>query len=222
MESLYALNSDAFSMTAFKYLAFYKIGCIYERNEDFFIGADAETGLGPWNDEMEYYRALSKHAFAIANKYANPKVKDKVAFKEVPKLFERLMELLVENKPQEKSYGIANRNFGAHNLLVGDDFNIMCLTDFDCVMSAPTAAVARLPRQCSLYRDIPGQSAMEPSEKTTRIHQQLSKYRNLISLYEGFYAWDRGHTPQESRRLLFQTPQLLLRDWKNSGCMIAM
>jgi hypothetical protein len=53
-------------------------------------------------------------------------------------------------------FRLTNRDFGAHNLLVDDDFDIVVVIDFDGVMAAPLAAVAQYPALSFLDPDPPG------------------------------------------------------------------
>ena len=56
---------------------------------------------------MDYYRALSHNSVAVANDEAEPEVKDAESFKEIPKLFERLMKILFSKAPQQKDHHLS-------------------------------------------------------------------------------------------------------------------
>ena len=167
-------------------LKFDKIGSIYQDNDQFTIGPELQTGIGPWDNEMEYYRAVRQHLLAVATEEAEPDVKEGEAFTEVPKLFESLMEILVAEKPKEKGFRLANRDFGAHNLLVDSDFNIVGLIDFDGVLAAPFLMVAQFPKLTGLDRPIPGYLETRPAaiERLARVEPQLREYRDLVELAE--------------------------------------
>lgn len=53
-------------------------------------------------------------------------------------------------------YGLANRDFSAHNVLVDDDPNIIGLIDFDGVIASPVELVAQMSLFTGLERPIPG------------------------------------------------------------------
>ena len=55
-----------------------------------------------------------------------------------------------------RPFGLANRDFGAQNVLVDNEFNIVGFIDFDGVMATPSAVVAQLPVFMGILRLVPG------------------------------------------------------------------
>ncbi|KAH7379752.1 hypothetical protein BKA64DRAFT_727881 [Cadophora sp. MPI-SDFR-AT-0126] len=150
-------------------LKFNKIGSIYQNGDEFAVGPELQTGLGPWDNEMDYHRAISQQLFAVANEEADPDVKKAEAFMEVPRLFERLMKILVAKKPTEKGFRLANREFGATQLA-----------------AAPLPVVAQFPQRTGLCRRIPGHVETRPAalERMARVEPQLKEYRDMVALAE--------------------------------------
>jgi hypothetical protein len=60
----------------------------------------------------------------------------------IPILFKHLISLYGQNSSRGGPFSITNRDFGAHNLLVNDDFKIIGVIDFDGVMAAPIEVIA--------------------------------------------------------------------------------
>jgi len=165
-------------------LKFDKIGAIYQDGGSFVIGPEIETGQGPWDTETEYYSAIARHTFQLANSEAPPEVKTEKSF-ELPLKFENLMALC-KKRPNEHQFRLTNRDFGAHNLLVDNEFNIIGLIDFDGVMAAPLELVAQFPQLTGLDRPIPGYVETRPLaiERIKRVEPQLQEYRDLVALAE--------------------------------------
>jgi hypothetical protein len=134
-------------------LTFDKIGSIHQKGDDFFIGPEIETGEGPWNTAQDYYSTLVRHKIEVAEIDAAPEVRERDSFS-FPNKFMELMQ--ASDTQNAGSFGLANRDFGAHNVLVDNEFNIVGFIDFDGVMAAPAAIVAQLPLFMDVSRPIPG------------------------------------------------------------------
>lgn len=137
-------------------LTFDQIGSLRESLDitgHFFIGSEIETGEGPWDTARQYYSAVARHRLQVAKHDAEPEVRDSCSLG-LPRMFCELMSLL--QRSEAGPYGLANRDFGAHNVLVDDEFNIVGLIDFDGVMAAPVELVAQMPLFTGLDRPIPG------------------------------------------------------------------
>ncbi|PVH70379.1 hypothetical protein DL98DRAFT_661210 [Cadophora sp. DSE1049] len=137
---------------------FDQIGSLYqdEKTSDFFIGPEIETGKGPWTASMDYFTDLANHA------------------------------LQVQNSSRTGPFSLTNRDFGAHNLLVNDDFEIIGLIDFDGVMAAPIEVVAQYPPLTGLEREPPGHVETRPFaiDRIKRTEPKLKEYKNLVEIAE--------------------------------------
>ena len=163
-------------------LTFDKIGSIHQDGDNFTIGAEMETGDGPWDTPEQYYEALVRHQMEVANTDAPPDVREAVSFS-FPSKFMELMKLVQPDGAQNiGSYSLVNRDFGAHNVLVDDEFNVVGFIDFDGVMAAPSAVVAQLPELMDLSRPVPGfvetrKPALEYLEEAAHL---LPRYVELV------------------------------------------
>lgn len=134
-------------------LTFDKIGSLHQEGDKFSIGPEIETGEGPWDTPEQYYEALVCHRKKVANTDAPSEVRESQAFS-YPSKFLELMKSAEDRNMGP--FGLANRDFGAHNVLVDNEFNIVGFIDFDGVMAAPSAVVAQLPVFMGMSRPVPG------------------------------------------------------------------
>ena len=83
-------------------------------------------------------------------------------------------------------FRLANRDFGAHNVLVNGDFDIVGLIDFDGVMAGPLEAVAQYPIFCGLEVEPPGVVPSEPMmmESAAQALPRLEAYKEMLRKYE--------------------------------------
>jgi hypothetical protein len=171
---------------------FDKIGSLRESHENpghFFIGSEIETGEGPWDTAEQYYSALSRHRFQVAEHDADAEVRGSDSFGLPHKFCELISRLQIRDSGP---YSLANRDFGAHNVLVDDDFRIVGLIDFDGVIAAPIELVAQMPSFTGLDRPIPGyvetnEFALKRLERTKR---RIPKYRRAVrALVPGTRGW---------------------------------
>jgi hypothetical protein len=85
-----------------------------------------------------------------------------------------------------------NQHFGAHNVLVDDDFRIVDLIDFDGVIAAPIELVAQMTLFAGLDRPIPGfvetnESALKRLERTK---VRIPKYSRFVrAAIPDFRGW---------------------------------
>lgn len=163
-------------------LTFDKIGSVHQDGENFTIGPEIETGEGPWDTPQQYYEAVVRHKMQVASIDAPPEVQESASFS-FPSKFMELMELLqTVDTLNTGKFGLANRDFSAHNVLVDDEFNIVGFIDFDGVMAAPAAVVAQLPELMDLSRPVPGyvetrKMALEYMEEAAHL---LERYIELV------------------------------------------
>lgn len=173
-------------------ITFDKIGSLHQDGDKFFIGPEIETGQGPWATPEEYYTALINHRMEVAQNDAEPEVKDSENFSFPLRLKESMQHFETSGLTR---FGLANRDFGAHNVLVDDEFNIVGFIDFDGVMAAPPATVAQLPVFTDVWRPIPGhvetrELAVARMEKTIHL---LPQYVELIRSAAAKHGLETGN-----------------------------
>lgn len=189
-------------------LTFDKIRSIHQNGDNFIIGPEIETGEGPWDTTQQYYEALVRHKMQFASTDALPEVRESDSFS-FPSNFMKLMELTQPVDARKTgSFGLANRDFGAHNVLVDDEFNIVGFIDFDGVMAAPSAVVAQLPELMDLSRPVPGfvetrEMALEYMKEAAHL---LPKY---VELVHAAIAWQEGNT---GKKVAYEFADLLQSD----------
>lgn len=184
------------TLSSFK---FHEIGSLYydEKTSEFFIGPETETGKGPWNSALEYYDDLSNHALQVCVHQAAPDVQKASSFAN-PILFRHLMSLYRQQKSEKESFSLVNRDFGAHNLLVDEKFQIVGVIDFDGVMAAPIEVVAQYPVLTGLNREPPGCVETRPAaiDRIERTKPKLKEYKELLAAAESKLGNnEKGATP---------------------------
>ncbi|KAH6707915.1 hypothetical protein BKA61DRAFT_739162 [Leptodontidium sp. MPI-SDFR-AT-0119] len=155
---------------------FDRIGSLYqdEKTSDFFIGPETETGKGPWTSSMDYFADLASHALQVCVADAELDVQTSCSFA-VPILFKHLISLYGQKSSWTGPSSLTNRDFGAHNLLVNDDFEISGVIDFDGVMAAPMEV-----------REPPGHVETRPLaiDRIKRTEPKLKEYKNFVEAAE--------------------------------------
>lgn len=151
------------------------------------VGLEIETGKGPWDTPEAYYAALAGHKLRAAESEAEPEVREQESFS-LPQRFPAMMRKYQQH--HTGPFGLANRDFGAHNVLVDEDFNIVGLVDFDSLIAAPIEFVAQPPQFMDLERPTPGhietnEFAIERIEETKHLLPQYIGYiRDAIKEFE--------------------------------------
>ena len=167
----------------FALLRFEQIGSLYQNDNDgsFYIGPELETGRGPWSSATAYYHDLASHTLRVCHQDASLEVREAESA-QLPEVFEKIMSLYRGNPP-ESGFGLANRDFGPHNILVDNDFNIIAVIDLDGVLAAPIEVVARPPSMAGLEQETPGHVETRPAalERIKQNQHRLSEYRQFIS-----------------------------------------
>lgn len=79
-------------------------------------------------------------------------------------------------------FRLANRDFGAHNLLVNEEFDIVGVIDFEGVMAAPIEVVAQYPTLTELDRGPPGHvpTVQAAFDRVKRVAPQLKEYKDMV------------------------------------------
>ncbi|CAH0033440.1 unnamed protein product [Clonostachys rhizophaga] len=163
-------------------IQFDRIGSLYEDGDNFIIGPEPETGDGPWDTAADYYISWVRHIVEVAERDADPEVKKRPSFK-LPESFLPLMHQYSTDMTSRGPLRLVNRDFGAHNLLVDDNFNIVGLIDLDGVMAAPIDLVAQFPTLTGLDREVPGHKETKPAaiERIVATRPLLAEYQRLLA-----------------------------------------
>jgi len=155
---------------------------LYDEQTGFTIGPDVETGFGPWRSSLEYFNDIADHSFRtfLASIDDDRKLRWHRTCS-LPLVFKQLTRIYCTetNGP----FHLINRDFGAHNLLVNEKFEIVGVIDFDSLMAAPVEMVAQFPRLTGLDRPIPwGLMEKLPAaiEREKRTAPQLKQYAQLL------------------------------------------
>lgn len=162
---------------------FPKVGSLYynQETDEFYIGPELQTGKGPWASSTEYYDDLVKHLLKLAA--TKDEIKQSQSFM-LPSILHHLM--CIHGEEKDGPFRLTNRDFGAHNILVNDDFAIVGVIDFDGVMAAPLEVVAQYPVLSGLNVEPPGAVYTHPAaiERVNRTAPRLHEYRELLAGFE--------------------------------------
>ncbi|KAG8674181.1 hypothetical protein FPOAC1_000144 [Fusarium poae] len=168
-------------------LTFDRIGSLYcdEETSEFFIGPEMETGKGPWKTSMEYYNDVADHRLQVCANHTQAELHETPSFAN-PILFKHLMSLYSDSKSNHGPFGLVNRDFGAHNLLVDDEFRIVGVIDFDGMMAAPIEVVAQYPVLTGLDRETPFYTETNPYalERIEVTKPKLIEYKQMLKAAE--------------------------------------
>ncbi|KAM0232467.1 hypothetical protein ACHAP5_010720 [Fusarium lateritium] len=108
------------------------------------------------------------------------------------------MSLYSEGSSCKDSFNLVNRDFGAHNLLVDEEFHIVGVVDFDGVMAAPIEVVAQYPVLTGLNREPPGCVETRPAaiERIKKTQPKLKEYKKMLEVAKSKVGnKDNGATP---------------------------
>ncbi|KAK3373528.1 kinase-like domain-containing protein [Lasiosphaeria ovina] len=168
---------------------FPQIGSLYYKQEtdDFYIGPELQTGKGPWASSTEYYDDLVNHLLKSA--ITRDEIKQSQSFM-VPSILNHLMR--IHGEERTGPFRLTNRDFGAHNILVNDDFDVISVIDFDGVMAAPLEVVAQYPALSFLEVEPPGAVYSQPAaiERVRRTAPRLQEYKELLGRFESEQGGD--------------------------------
>ncbi|KAI0443366.1 kinase-like domain-containing protein [Xylaria telfairii] len=164
---------------------FPKIGSLYydKETESFYIGPDIITGNGPWMSSADYYRDLTDVLMkeAAARQYLNPEHNTYFC---APILLNHLMSIC--SKDDKGPYSLVNRDFGVHNILVDNDFNIVGVIDLGGVFAATPEAAAQYPVLSCLDIEPPGMIPInhDALQRVELKKPKLAEYREWLMKYE--------------------------------------
>lgn len=153
---------------------FDKIGSLYQDDETlkFSISQDIETRTGPWVSSLDYFKELA--VCAAAPTY-------EIQSGTIPSFFDDTISRIGLVNP-EGPFGLTIRNFGAHNILVDKNFDIVGMIGCD-IIAAPIEVVAQYPRRTGLDREPPG-SSEEYKRTVTDIIKKQKRLQNYNSIFK--------------------------------------
>lgn len=124
---------------------FDKIGSLRYNDQTgkLYIGRDQETGKGPWKSTTAYFNDIADHA-ANSAAHVDPQLLLKESFLN-PFFFKLLIKESEDVDSRHGPFYLANLDFGPHNILVNEDFDILSVIDLDSVKAVPVEAVAQYP-----------------------------------------------------------------------------
>jgi hypothetical protein len=131
---------------------------------------------------MDYYTDLADHTLQVCVADAAPDVQTTFSFA-ISILFKHLISLCGYNN-RGCPFSLTNRDFGAHNLLVNDDFEIIGVIDFDGVMAAPIEVVTQYPSLTGLEPEPPGHVETRPLaiDRIKRTEPKLKEDKILVEM----------------------------------------
>ena len=172
-----------------------------EKDDNFFIGPETVTGLGPWNSSFAYYNDVAEHA--LKSSASNDDLTSRHSFA-VPLVFKDLVARFCSD--DTGPFSLANRDIGFHNVLVDENFALIGVIDLDGIMAAPKEVVGQFPSISGLDPPPPG---IPPSNPLVLKRQQVEK-----PFIESYAALLRGLADGPERQIfadIMTTPHALVR-----------
>lgn len=185
----YVLKQLASMMVELGACKFDHIGSIFENADgDFEIGPLIETDGGPYKTAQEYYQALGErrfHDYARGHFASNEDARLDGGL-HLPLLFSSFMPAFCNSVDDKGPFGLANTDFGFHNVLVDGELNIVGLIDCDAIIAAPIHTVAQLPLAAGMSGEVPGYKNTDPSrvEYRTLGTRWLSEFVPMVAAAE--------------------------------------
>ena len=177
------------------------IGSIFEGERgDFMVGKDIWSEKGPFYTAQGYYEMLAMsvqmHAMQRVKNTAELQIKNQSPGFLVPAYFNLLMPTLANAHNDRGPFGLANQDFGLHNLLIDDDFNITGIIDIDGIMAAPLAVCTQYPIH-SPFDHLPAPGCrVNPDDKgIPHYRNQAESYIEAIRIAERRRVGEYDSTP---------------------------
>lgn len=189
-------------------LKFDKIGSLYQdaKTGEFYIGPDCQTGKGPWESSLEYYHSLAEQKLEESTRNAPKEVQEDRSFN-LPRLFQQLIPMYTEEQSVRGPFGLAHSDFGAHNLLVNENFDILAVIDFDGLIAGPLEIQAQFPSLTGLDVEPPFVVETKPLvvSRINATRPKLEEYKRMVQELEGL-----TETPKDTHSLHKRPGDLLL------------
>jgi Phosphotransferase enzyme family len=131
--------------------SFDKIGRLFydEVLHEFSIGPDIEIHKGSWTSSLNYFTDAADHAFRL--RLANLDHVHEQSSVTLPLIVQELIHHYCRNT--SGPFRLCNTDFGSHNVLVNDKFEVVGVIDWGGLMAAPVELVAQFP---SIISGVPG------------------------------------------------------------------
>ena len=172
-----------------------------EEYNEFFIGPDVVTGLGPWKSSFAYYKDIAEHA--LKSSASNGEITSRHSFA-VPLVFKDLVARFCSD--DTGPFSLTNRALGFHNVLVDENFAFLGLIDLGGIMAAPEEVVGQFPVWSCLDPPAPG---IPPSNRQV-LNQQM-KEKLLIESYATSLRVLAGGPERQIFANIMTTPHALVR-----------
>ena len=144
-----------------------------EKDNEFFIGPEIVTGLGPWKSSFAYYNDIAEHA--LKSSASRDDLTSRHSFA-VPLVFKDLVARICSD--DTGPFSLTNRDLGFHNVLVDEHFAVIGVIDLDGIMAALKEVVGQFPVLSGLDPPAPG---FPPSNPLVLKREQ--KEKPLIESY---------------------------------------
>ena len=171
---------------------------------EFFIGPEVVTGLGPWKFSFAYYNDIAE--YALKSSASNDELRSRHSFA-VPLVFKDLVARFCSD--DTGPFSLTNRAFGFHNVLVDENFAVIGVIRLDGIMAAPKEVVGQFPELSGLDPPAPG---IPPSNPLVLKREQKEK-----PLIESYAALLRGLADGPERQIfadIMTTPHVLVQGLK--------
>ncbi|EEP79988.1 predicted protein [Uncinocarpus reesii 1704] len=149
-----------------------------------------DMGKGPWTTTTDYYRDFSNHCMETTA-MADARLASEDSFIN-PVLFNYVLHTVEDPKRRNGPFYLTNYDFGPHNVLVNEKFEILAVIDFDSVIAAPLEVAAQLPFMAYLDLGPPPGLADSASEGSSSAKTSFLEYKRMIKTAEDKLNDGRG------------------------------
>ena len=172
-----------------------------EKDNQFSIGPDIQTGNGPWTSSFAYYNELAEHA--LRSCASNDELNSLHSFA-VPLVFKDLVTRFCSD--ETGPFSLTNQDFGFHNVLVDENFAIIGVIDLDGIMAAPKEVVGQFPVLSDLQPPAPGVPPSNPL-----VSKREEEEKPLIESYVALLGALADGPERQIFADIMSTPHALIR-----------
>lgn len=103
--------------------------------------------------------------------------------------------MYTEEQSVQGPFGLAHSDFGAHNLLVNENFDILAVIDFDGLIAGPLEIQAQFPSLTGLDVEPPFVVETKPLvvSRINATRAKLEEYKHMVQELEGQTETPQGH-----------------------------